>query len=1052
MTTFVPYPQVSQQPSFSAIEKNILKFWKDAQTFQKSVCQFDIQKEKKREFVFYDGPPFANGLPHYGHLLTGYVKDLIPRYRTMRGEQVERRFGWDCHGLPAEMEAEKDLKVSGRADIQKFGIQKFNEYCRTSVLKYTKEWEQYVTRQGRWVSFENDYKTMDLSYMESVIWAFKQLWEKGLVYEGYRVMPYSWACETPLSNFEIRLDNSYRSKQDPAVTVMFTLKREANDTAPLKLLVWTTTPWTLPSNLAIAVGNDIDYGIYEEDGVGYILAEATAQKYEKELKNSVKKSVIKGRELVGRKYEPLFPYFKEQKNAFQILHGDFVSIDEGTGSVHIAPGFGEDDQKLGEANGLEIVCPVDNQGKFTSEVSDYAGMHVFDANKPIVQRLKEMRVLVRHETYVHNYPHCWRTDTPLIYKALNSWYVRVTDFRDRMVELNQEINWIPEHIKDGQFGKWLENARDWSISRNRFWGTPIPIWKSDDPKYPRIDVYGSLDEIKRDFGVRPKDLHKPYIDELIRPNPDDPTGKSMMRRVDEVFDCWFESGSMPFAQIHYPFENKEWFEGHFPADFIVEYIAQTRGWFYTLMVLATAIFDRPPFKNCICHGVVLDEKGQKLSKRLRNYPNPEDVFETYGSDCLRWFLVSSPILRGQDLQIDREGKAIGEIVKNVINPIWNAYYFFTLYANSDKIRGEYRTDSKELLDRYVLSKTGELIRDVSAALDAYEIGAACLNVVQFLDALNNWYVRRSRDRFWRSGIDSDKVSAYNTLYTVLVTLCKVTSPLLPFISEEVFKGLTDEESVHLSKWPAFNDFPQEHELVAEMDLVRSVCSASLSIREANDLRIRQPLSVAIFASPNAENLEKYGDIIKDEINVKRVDFASSFEEFAEFRLEVNSRILGPRLGSKMKDVLNAAKSGKWKRLSSDKVELAGEVLTQEEFKLQLVPKEGITGMELPDSSGVVVLETHITDELFNEGLARDLVRYIQQARKEAEFHISDKITIKLNTTSGLLASVKPYLNYIAEQTLAKSIEFDGVGDEEWFSQKVKVADDEVTLFLRKCNQ
>ncbi|MHC5066497.1 MAG: isoleucine--tRNA ligase, partial [Planctomycetota bacterium] len=819
-----PYPEVKQQTSFPELEQRILKFWADEGIFQASVDNRPHGKKGANEYVFYDGPPFANGLPHYGHLLTGFVKDIVPRYQTMRGRRVERRFGWDCHGLPAEMEAERILEISGRKAITEYGIDKFNETCRTSVLKYTGEWKAYVTRQARWVDFEHDYKTMEPSYMESVMWAFKQLWDKGLVYEGFRVMPYSWAAETPLSNFETRMDNSFRPRQDPAVTVAFDLVPKDGDPGQLRILAWTTTPWTLPSNLALAVGEDIEYSILKLKGECLVMGTATMAAYAKELEGHEVVGTLTGKDLVGRAYKPLFPYFEGHANAFRILAGDFVSTEDGTGIVHMAPGFGEDDQKACEEAGIELVVPVDESGCYTSEITDYVGQNVLDCNKAIIKRLKEEDRVLRHVTYEHNYPHCWRTDTPLIYRAVNSWYVRVTEFKERMLELNQQINWIPERIKDGQFGRWLENARDWSISRNRFWGTPIPIWRSDDPEYPRTDVYGSLDEIERDFGVRPKDLHRPYIDELVRPNPDDPTGKSMMRRIPEVLDCWFESGSMPFAQIHYPFNQKEWFENHFPADFIVEYVAQTRGWFYTMMVLATALFDRPPFLNCICHGVVLDDRGMKLSKRLRNYPDPEEVCETIGADALRWFLVSSSILRGNDLQIDRDGKNIGEVVRLVINPIWNAYYFFTLYANSDGIEAKLRTDSTQLLDRYLMGKTRQLVELVQGSMDAYDLMGACQAVSQYLEALNNWYIRRSRNRFWKPEQDQDKRDAYDSLYTALMTLARTVAPLLPFISEEIYRGLSGERSVHLADWPDVSGWPEERELVADMDRIRDVCS------------------------------------------------------------------------------------------------------------------------------------------------------------------------------------------------------------------------------------
>jgi isoleucyl-tRNA synthetase len=561
------YPPATAAPDFAAMEREMLEYWRDRRIFERSVeLRPSRVNQASNEFVFYDGPPFANGLPHYGHLVTGFVKDLIPRYQTMRGRRVERRFGWDCHGLPAELTSEKELGLSGRQQILDYGVGKFNAHCRTSVLRFTREWQYYVTRQGRWVDFKTDYKTMDLGFMESVLWAFKRLWEKGLVYEGYRVVPYSWAVQTPLSNFETRLDNAYRERQDPALTVAFLLDPVPGESVPSRLLAWTTTPWTLPSNLALAVGPNIEYAVYEKDGHRVILAAAAAERYSRELADFRRVGTTVGGALAGRRYEPLFPYFRDlrQQKAFTVLAASFVEVGEGTGCIHIAPGFGEDDLELSLAAGLPLVVPVDEAGRFTAEIADYVGQNVIEANKPIIRDLKTRGLVFRHETYVHSYPHCWRTDTPLIYKAINAWYVKVTAFRERMTELNRGIQWIPEHIRDGQFGNWLENARDWNISRNRFWGCPIPVWRSDDPRYPRIDVYGSLDEIAADFGIRPTDLHKPMIDQLVRPNPDDPSGESVMRRVPEVLDVWFDSGSMPFAQLHYPFENRQRFDDNFP--------------------------------------------------------------------------------------------------------------------------------------------------------------------------------------------------------------------------------------------------------------------------------------------------------------------------------------------------------------------------------------------------------------------------------------------------------------------------------------------------------
>ena len=1013
-----PYPEVTAQGKFPEIERRVLAFWAREKTFAKSV---DGRAKGENEYVFYDGPPFANGLPHYGHLLTGYVKDLIPRYQTMRGRRVDRVFGWDCHGLPAELEAEQQLGISGKLAISELGILKFNKTCAESVLRYTEQWERFVTRQARWVDFERNYKTMDLSYMESVIWAFKELHNKGLLYEDYRVMPYSWAAETPLSNFETRLDNAYRERTDPAITVRFELVPVDGEELATDVLAWTTTPWTLPSNLALAVGPQIDYAVLRLRGRAVILGEATLAMYQKELEGHERIGSIKGEELIGRSYKPLFPFFAELKGCFRILGADFIDTQEGSGAVHLAPGFGEDDMRVCKENGIAVVCPVDATGCFTSEVKDWEGVQVFDANKGIIRDLKERGHLFKREDYVHNYPHCWRTDTPLIYKAMSSWYVRVSEFRERMVELNQEICWIPSHVKDGLFGKWLEGARDWSITRNRFWGTPIPVWKSDDPAYPRIDVYGSLDELERDFGVRPDNLHRPYIDELTRPNPDDPSGKSTMRRVPDVLDCWFESGSMPYAQVHYPFENRDWFETHFPADFIVEYTAQTRGWFYTMVVLATALFDRPPFKNCICHGVILDESGKKLSKRLRNYPDPGEIFEKHGADAVRWYLMASPLLKGNELRIDKKAKGIAEVVRLVLNPIWNAYYFFTLYANSDGVSASFRTDADGVIDRYILAKTRDLIGNVSAHLDAYDIASSCSDVSTFIDALNNWYIRRSRERFWKSEQDSDKKDAYDTLYTVLTTLCRVTAPLLPLLTEEIYKNLTGEESVHLSDWPDLDAFPQDTELVRTMDRVREVCSTGLGLRRQHDLRVRQPLAALTIAGHELEALEPFHKLVREEVNVKEILVSDDIFAYAKLKLKINAPVLGPRLGSEAKKVFAGARSGDWKELEDHRVEVAGMVLEATEFELGLEAKEGVTCQALAGSDAIVVLDIELTEELENEGKARDLVRMIQQARKEAGLHVSDRIRLEVEVPADWRLAIEGFKSYVAEQTLAAEL-------------------------------
>jgi isoleucyl-tRNA synthetase len=1045
-----PYPEVEPRPDLPRVEREVLAFWRRERIFEKSVEQRPAGPDGANEYVFYDGPPFANGLPHYGHLLTGYVKDVIPRYQTLRGRRVERRFGWDCHGLPAEMEAEKELGVSGRSAIQEYGVERFNEHCHRSVLQYTEAWQDYVTRQARWVDFKNDYKTLDPSYMESVLWGFKQLWDKGLVYEAFRVMPYSWAAQTPLSNFETRQDDALRERQDPAITVRFELRSESGGDGPLDLLAWTTTPWTLPSNLALAVGPDIDYAVVELGGRRVVLGEATLAKYESELGSARRLASLKGSRLLGREYRPLFPYFEGTENAFRVLAGDFVDVEEGTGIVHMAPGFGEEDMDLCQAHGIPVLVPVDDAGCFTSEVSDYAGTNVLEANPAIIRHLKGNGRLFRHDTIVHNYPHCWRTDEPLIYRAVNSWYVRVSEFRDRMVELNQQIRWIPEHVRDGLFGKWLENARDWSISRNRFWGAPIPVWRSDDPKHPRLDAYGSYEELERDFGVRPTDLHRPAIDELVRPNPDDPSGQSMMRRVPEVLDCWFESGSMFYASIHYPFENRDWFENHFPADFIVEYLAQTRGWFYTMVVLSTALFDRPPFQNSMCHGVIVDEQGRKLSKRLENYPDPERVFETHGSDALRWYLISSPVLKGHDLAIDLEGRGIAEVVRSVLHPLWNAYSFFCLYANTDGFQGRERTDAPGLLDRYILAKNRELLEEVTRLLDDYDLSGACGRVLHFFDVLTNWYIRRSRERFWKAEADADKRDGYDTLYTVLLTVCRIASPLLPLVTDAIYKGLSGAASVHLSDWPESTSLPADPDLVARMDRVRAACSVARQLRETHQVRVRQPLPSLTLAGPGAEALAPFVELMRDEVNVKGVVLREEIGGLASQRLQVNARVLGPRLGSEMKRVIAAARQGTFERLPDGRIEVAGQVLEEGEFSLRLEAAEGVACQALPSGEAVVLLELDLSEELVQEGLARDLVRLVQQARKEAGLHVSDRIRLSLSLPEDFRSAAERFRDYLAEQTLAVELDFEGsLGDDAGFSQDIPLGNQSARLALAK---
>ena len=1077
----MPYPQsaaqdqsaaqktVSPSPRFPQIEEGILAFWKGDDTFRASI----EQRDGADEWVFYDGPPFANGLPHYGHLLTGYAKDVFPRFQTMRGKQVHRRFGWDTHGLPAELEAERQLGITDKSQIDEMGIAAFNEAARSAVLKYTREWREYVTRQARWVDFDNDYKTLDVTFMESVIWAFKQLYGKGLAYEGYRVLPYCWRDQTPLSNHELRMDDDvYKMRQDQTVTVTFPLvgeKAEALGLTAVRALAWTTTPWTLPTNLALVVGPAITYAVVpagpngtpdaqvereggaaapEVLGAEYLLALDLVGSYAKDLgydsaedaRAAVSRTVV-GSELAGVRYARLWDYYADTERygtaqAWQILVDDYVSTEEGTGIVHQAPAYGEDDQRVCQAAGIPVVISVDEGGRFLPEVTEVAGLQVFDANKPLTRELKAMGRLLRQASYEHSYPHCWRCRNPLIYKAVSSWFVRVPEFRDRMVELNQGIRWVPENVKDGQFGKWLSGARDWSISRNRYFGSPIPVWKSDDPAYPRVDVYGSLAELERDFGRLPvnadgePDLHRPYIDELTRPNPDDPSGRATMRRISDVFDVWFDSGSMPYAQVHYPFENRDWFDSHNPADFIVEYIGQTRGWFYLMHVLGTALFDRPAFKQVLSHGIVLGSDGQKMSKSLRNYPDVAEVFDRDGSDAMRWFLMSSSVIRGGNLVVTEEG--IRQGVREALLPLWSTWYFFSLYANACGYDAKRSTTSTDVLDRYLLAKTHELVDAVTRDLENLDSPMAATAIRDFADVLTNWYVRRSRDRFWEGVTpDGKNEEAFDTLYTVLEVLMRVAAPLLPLVTERIWKDLTGGRSVHLTDWPDADEFPANDALVAAMDRVRQVSSVALSLRKAAGLRVRLPLADLTVVTPGASALDPFTGILEDELNVKGVQLVEFTEDSpAEYgvstRLTVNARAAGPRLGKQVQLAIRAAREGDWSEI--DGVVTAGGIALQNgEYEVVLEAADAEhsgRAIALLPGGGFVLLNTTTTDELEAEGLARDVVRVVQESRKRSGLDVSDRIRLRLVLDRVGVDAVRAHSELVSAETLAVELDLD----------------------------
>ena len=1070
---------VEASPNFPELERRVLAFWEEDGTFQASVDKRPAGPEGSNEFVFYDGPPFANGLPHYGHLLTGYVKDVVGRYQTMRGRRVERRFGWDTHGLPAELEAERILGVTDKSQIEGeggIGIQAFNDAARAGVLTYTKEWRDYVTRQARWVDFDHDYKTLDTTFMESVIWAFKTMYDKGYIYEGFRVLPYCWNDETPLTNHELKMDDEiYRDRTDQTVTVGLRLEEPVRDgaTTPELILIWTTTPWTLPSNSAVAVGPDVDYAVVRVPGEAgspvagqdVIVAEALLASYAKELGEAPEiLARLKGEDLVGRRYHPIFDYFDTPEaraeggtpgpRAWTILAADFVTTDDGTGLVHMAPAFGEDDMNACLEAGIGAVVPVDDAGRFTPAVPDYAGMQVFESNRRIIADLRDgtgpiarrepnrRAVLVRQASYRHSYPHCWRCRQPLIYKAVSSWFVKVTAFRDRMVELNQRITWVPEHVKDGIFGNWLAGARDWSISRSRFWGSPIPVWKSDDPAHPRIDVYGSLAEIERDFGRLPVgadgevDLHRPAIDGLVRPNPDDPTGRSTMRRVPDVLDTWFDSGAMPFAQVHYPFENREWFDEHYPGDFIVEYIGQTRGWFYTLHVMATALFDKPSFTNCVSHGIVLGDDGRKMSKSLRNYPDVAKVFEEYGSDAMRWFLMSSPVVRGGNLIVTEDG--IRDAVRHVLLPLWNTYYFFTLYADAAEKGAGYlaapvdvddpdAVAALDVQDRYLLANTKGLVDALRAQLDAYEIAEATQTLRVYLDMLTNWYVRTSRDRFW-----NEDPAAFDTLYTALVAVSQAAAPLLPLLAEEMWRGLTGERSVHLADWPELPEAAADRDLVAQMDEVRDIVSAAHSLRKANRLRVRLPLRSLVVVTDR--DLEAFRGLIAAEVNVKdvRLESVESSGMTVTRELTVLPRELEPEQRKLTSKLFAAAREGAWEETQDGvllrldpPVRLRGG---QYALTTLVQGEEGSVASVLP-SGAYIALDTTLDAELEAEGYARDVIRAVQDARKAAGLHVADRISLTLRVPAEHVEAVRAHTDLIAAETLALETDVLAGGEE-----------------------
>ena len=1039
------YKPVDPKVSFPHMEEGILAFWHERKIFEKSIAQ----REGKEEFVFYDGPPFATGLPHFGHFVPSTVKDIIPRYQTMKGRKVERRFGWDCHGLPVEFEMEKELGISGKRQIEEYGVAKFNEACRSIVLRYTKEWRKVITRLGRWVDFDNDYKTMDPDYMESIWWVLSELWKKGLMYEGYYILPYCPRCSTALSNMELNL-GGYVDVSDPAITVKFAVDGEPDT----YILAWTTTPWTLPSNLGLALGKDIDYVKVKDEAEFYILAEARLSAYYKKPDQYQIVARFKGSELAGKSYKPLFPYFAglKDKGAFRTRLGDFVTTEDGTGIVHTAPGFGEDDYNLFKGTGVPTVVPVDAEGKFTSEVTDWQGMFVKDADKSIIKKLKELRLLVKQEQYTHAYPHCWRCKSPLIYRALSEWFVSIDKIKSQMLAANNEIFWVPEHIKTGRFGKWLEGARDWAISRSRYWGNPIPVWRCDACK--KEECISSRAELEKKSGAKVTDLHKHFIDNLRW----ECSCGGTMRRIPDVLDCWFESGSMPYGQNHYPFENKEHFDQHFPADFISESIDQTRGWFYSLVVLGAALCDKPAFRNVIVSGLILDSDGKKMSKSARNYTDPAEVVGSYGADAMRLFLVDSAVLKGEDLRFSDSG--VKDAVKSVIIPLWNAYSFFVTYANIDKVTANgLPRELSNPLDRWIISESERMVGEVTEQLDRYELQKAVDSFVSFIDLLNNWYIRRSRRRFWRSGNDADKQQAYLTLHAALMKLILVASPFIPFITEEIYGNLkspSQPESIHLADFPLYDESRRDPELERKMKVTVKTVSMGRSLRTDYGLKIRQPLSALHVVTRDPEErriLQEMEDLIKEELNVKSVLFRENEDELVEYRPKANFRVLGKQLGKDMKlaaekigglglQQIHALLEGREVSLDVDGRTIA---LTPEGVEIQRLEKENLKVIN--DGSLTVALDPELTPALIEEGIVRDLVRGIQNLRKEKGLEVSDRIALTISGSNALRAAAENYRDHVLSETLAVSWTWDKAAD----AVEIDCGDEKCAVSLRKAS-
>lgn len=1005
--------------SFVDAEHNVLNFWQENQIFEKSLEQTADQDP----YIFYDGPPFATGLPHHGHLVGSILKDVVPRYFTMQGRYVQRRFGWDCHGVPIEHEIDKALGMSSAEAVQEIGIKAYNGECRKIVQRYTSEWRKTITRLGRWVDFDNDYKTMEPWYMESVWWVFNQLWEKGLIYRGEKIVPFSTALGTVLSNFEA--GSNYQDTQDPSVTVLFKLQDE--DTY---IAAWTTTPWTLPSNLALCVGDHIEYTkIFDEESQKHIIL--ATQRLET-LSTSKPFSVVSsfpGKDLVGKQYESLFPYFesKRDQGAFQIVSDEYVSTESGTGIVHQAPAFGEDDFRILNAAGISaMVCPIDMQGRFTDEVPDFQGLHVKEADKQIIHHLKQTGRLYRQDVIVHSYPFCPRSDTPLIYRAIDSWYVHVEKMRDQLIEVNQKINWVPEHIQNGRMGNWLAGSRDWAVSRNRYWGTPLPIWENDETN--AYKCIGSIAELELLTGAKVTDLHRENIDHLTFTIEGEP---GTYRRIEEVLDCWFESGSMPYAHLHYPFENEALFDKGFPAEFIAEGLDQTRGWFYTLIVLGNALFGTNAFNNVIVNGIVEAEDGKKMSKRLRNYTPPDDLMEQYGADALRLYLINSGLVKAEEQRFSDAG--VKDMTRRALLPWLNAYRFLKTYASIDDWTPPAESkQSLNIMDQWILSRLQSLKARICEEMDQYHLYDVVPALFDFIEDLTNWYIRLNRGRFWDTHLSEDKQNAFQTLHTTLYEFSICMAPFAPFLAETIFAGLPKQpgspESVHLCRYPKAVPTLIEPLLEQAVERMQHIILLGRQKRNQEKVKTKYPLrKLTVVHKERAllDEISRLESYILAELNIKEIGYHDAEEDYITLFARPNSPVLGKRLGKDFKHFKTLID-----QLDSDTIldlQQQGSItLDETRFVAEdiLVYREAKPGTNaISDRYISIDLDCNLDENLIQEGLAREVVSRIQKSRKDVGLNVVDRIDLSIHTDPVIQQAIVAHLDYVKAETLCRQLEF-----------------------------